>query len=165
MPVVSRSTVTAILGLASLRKERIRVRTLSTLPVIFFDGRVVDLPVAVRKRLLDCAHDNIGMGIGRGEDQGLAAGSVRIDVVGQLLGNHPIELGGDHLLVELLDLEADFVGRMGEIDLAGRRVREARAVRPSRKMMPARASAVSIRIGRLMIDQIAVDDRLAGRSR
>src|SRR6266536_736840 len=35
-PLVRRSTVTAIRGLASLRKERINVRTLSTLPVIFF---------------------------------------------------------------------------------------------------------------------------------
>ena len=34
MPVVSRSTVTAIFGKASLRKERIRSPTRSTLPVI-----------------------------------------------------------------------------------------------------------------------------------
>ena len=42
----------------------------------------------------------------------------------QLLGDDAVEGDRDDLLVELLDLEADFVGRVGEIDLAGPRVEQ-----------------------------------------
>src|SRR5436190_16055918 len=81
-PVVRRSTVTAILGLASLRKERIRARTLSTLPVI----SVVYLAVFGGKSLFDGAHHNIRVGICCGEDERFAStGRVRINVVRQFL--------------------------------------------------------------------------------
>ena len=108
--------------------------------------RVVDLAISCRERLLDRADHDVGVGVGGGEDQRLA-GKGRVDVVRQFLGDHTIELRRDHLLVELLDLEADFVGRMGEIDFAGPSCSEGRAARPSRNMMPARASAVSMRTG------------------
>ena len=70
----------------------------------------------------------------------------RIDVLGQLLGNDAIELGGDHLLVELLDLEADFIGRVGQIDFAGPRVQQVELL-VLLEDDAGRASAVSIRIG------------------
>jgi hypothetical protein len=53
----------------------------------------------------------------RGEDQRLPGSrGGGINVVRQLLGHHTIERLGDHLLVELLDLEADFVWGMRQID-------------------------------------------------
>ena len=80
-------------------------------------------------------------------------------MVRQFLGNHTIELRRDHLLVELIDLEANFIGRMGQIDFAGRRVQKIElfvllkddAGTSQRGLNPH---------GRLVIDQIAVNDCL-----
>lgn len=88
-----------------------------------FNCRVVNLTVFLRKGFLDGAHYNVGVGIGRGENQRLARKG-RIDVVRQFLSDHAIELGGYNLLVELFNLEADFVGRMGKVDFAGPRIQQ-----------------------------------------
>ena len=54
-------------------------------------------------------------------------------MVCKFFSNHSIELGSDHLLVELLNLKLYFVGRMSEFEFAGARVEEFPAVRPSQK--------------------------------
>ena len=59
--------------------------------MIFADGGVLDLAVAGLHGLLDFVDDDVGMGVGRGENQCLA-GQARIDVLGQFLGDDAIEL-------------------------------------------------------------------------
>ena len=46
-------------------------------------------------------------------------GRLGIDVPGQLFGDGAVEGNGYDLPVEVLDVEFDLVGRVGEIDLAG----------------------------------------------
>ena len=80
-------------------------------------------------------------------------------MVGQFLGNHPIELGRDHLLVELLDLEADFIGRMGQIDFACPRVQKVELLVLLEHDAGARQRGLDPH-RRLVIDQVAVNDGL-----
>ena len=151
--------MTAIFGSASLRKERIRFCTLSTLPVIFFTAASSISPYVSANAFLIGVHHDVGMGVGGGEDQRLA-GKRGVDVLRQLLGDDPVELRRDDLLVELLDLEADLVGRMGEIDLAGPGVQQLELLvlleldaRPRQRRLDADR--------RLVVDEVAVDHRLA----
>ena len=78
----------------------------------------------------------------------------------QFLGHDLIERLGDDLLVELLDLEPNLVGRVGEIDLTGARVEQF-------KLFVLGEGYARTRQGRLdpdwrlMIDEVAVDYCLA----
>ena len=80
---------------------------------------VVNLPIGFGERLLDGLDDDVGMGVGRGEDQRLA-GQGRVDMFASSSATTRLKASVMTLLVELLDIETDFVGGMGQVDLAGR---------------------------------------------
>ena len=99
MPVVRRSTVTAIFGKASFRIGADQRADAVHAACDFANGGVLDLAVASLHGRLDFVDKNVGMAVGCGEDQGFAR-QARIDVLGQFLGHDAIECLRDDALVE-----------------------------------------------------------------
>ena len=123
------------------------------------DGGVLDLAVARLERLLQLIDDDVGMGVGGGKEQGLAR-QVRIDVLCQLLGHDPVEVDRHDLLIEGIDLEVDLVRNMGQVDLAGSGIEQLDLLALA-EMNPGLREGGGDLDRRLMVDQVAVDDRLA----
>lgn len=98
------------------------------------------------------------MAIGCREYQRLS-GQSRVDMFRELAGDNLVEGLCDHTAIERVDIVVDFVGRANKIDLASARVENFHLL----ALFEADASARQFRFdanGRLMIDKIAVDDRL-----
>ena len=80
------------------------------------DGVVVRGAVLFFESFLEEFYDEVGMDIGRAEDEGFAR-CRRIDFLGEIFADDAVERLGNDLAVEVLDLDGDLIGGGVEFDL------------------------------------------------
>ncbi len=86
-------------------------------------GAVLHGAVNSGEGLLQLANDDVRVRVARGEDERLS-GQRRVDVPGELLRDHTVELLRDDAAVEGVHLERHVVGSDRQVDVLGERVEE-----------------------------------------
>ncbi len=162
MPVVSRSTVMAMLGRRSFLYRRMSWSTRSAAPVILrtaaslYCSSYLALKASSSRRLTMSACASVAQKIER------LLLAERVQLVGELLADDAVEVLVDDALVEALDLEIEFVFELGRLDLAGGQVQRLDLL----ALGEVDALAAQQRLvadGRLVVDQPVVGDSLAVR--
>ncbi len=122
------------------------------------DGIIVNGHVCLLERVFEKAHNHVGVIIGGGINKGFGI-PVGVEVFHQLAGDGEVKGFGNHRFVEVVDLQFDLVGNVFDIgNLACGRVihRNGIALFPFDAVLCQMGEQL---MGRLMIDQPAVDNR------
>ena len=108
------------------------------------------------------AHDEVGVLVVRGEDHHLPLrGLRRVEILGNLLEHFPVEVLGDDLAIEVVDVEVELILELRAIEEFARLRVDHRDLLPFLVVDALRRELRLDVDGRIVVDEVAVDDGLA----